>query len=282
MAETAPAELRFAFGKNWSKFLESLSTERIALARRSLQSTLGRESLVGCSFLDVGSGSGLFSLAARRLGASVRSFDYDAESVRCTAELRRRYAPGDSGWAVEQGSALDRQYLASLGQHDVVYSWGVLHHTGAMWNALENMIPLVKPGGLLFIAIYNDQGRWSRRWHLLKRIYNRLPAVLRGPYTILVMGGRELKSIAISACRLQLGAYVRSWTRYASLSGRGMNRWRDMVDWLGGYPFEVATPEAIFRFYRDRGFTLQEMTTCGGGLGCNEFVFRRLSHHSVP
>src|SRR5678816_2013449 len=135
--ETARGE-RFEFGKNWSRFLELLDDTRIKEAETSLQQMLEVDSLDGKSFIDVGSGSGLFSLAARRLGATVHSFDYDPNSVACTAELRRRYFPTDSQWRVEEGSALDRDYVSSLGQFDVVYSWGVLHHTGQMWKALDH------------------------------------------------------------------------------------------------------------------------------------------------
>ena len=56
---------------------------------------------------------------------------------------------------------------------------------------------------------------------------------------------------------------------------RGMHRWYDLVDWVGGWPFEVARPEEVFRFLRDQGFQLEELRTCGGKLGCNEFLFRR-------
>src|SRR2546426_1571009 len=129
---------RFAFGENWARFLALLDDQRIRDAEESLQSKLEVENLAGKSFLDIGSGSGLFSLAARRLGARVHSFDYDPQSVACTAELRRRYFPGDERWTIEGASVLDAAYLASLGPFDVVYSWGVLHHTGHMWQALEN------------------------------------------------------------------------------------------------------------------------------------------------
>ena len=54
-----------------------------------------------------------------------------------------------------------------------------------------------------------------------------------------------------------------------------MSFWQDLIDWVGGYPFEVSTPEQIFDFYRARGFTLPRLHTCGGSLGCNEFVFRK-------
>src|SRR5713226_6998608 len=152
-SEVIPGGERFAFGENWARFLALLDDQRIRDAEESLQSKLEVENLAGKSFLDVGSGSGLFSLAARRLGARVHSFDYDPQSVACTLELRRRYFPDDEEWKIEEGSALDTNYLKSLGTFDVVYSWGVLHHTGAMWQALEHVVGAVAPGGKLFIAI---------------------------------------------------------------------------------------------------------------------------------
>src|SRR5258705_8529327 len=140
-AETASGQ-RFEFGKNWSRFLALLDDTRIHEAEESLKQMLALESLGGLSFVDVGSGSGLFSLAARRLGARVHSFDYDPNSVACTAELKRRYFPADNMWSVEEASALDPRYLATLGTFDIVYSWGVVHHTGRMWEAPENVHPL--------------------------------------------------------------------------------------------------------------------------------------------
>lgn len=149
---------RFKFGANWGRFLTVLDDQRIKKAKESLKEMLQVESLAGKRFLDVGSGSGLFSLTARMLGGVVYSFDYDHQSVLCTQELKRLYFLDDNEWTVEEGSVLDRDYLSRLCQFDVVYSWGVLHHTGAMWQALENVAPLVSEGGQLFIAIYNDQG----------------------------------------------------------------------------------------------------------------------------
>lgn len=262
---------RFEFGKNWSRFLTLLDNDRILEAEKSLKQMLEVDNLEGKRFLDIGSGSGLFSLTARRLGARVHSFDYDPHSVACTTELRRRYFPDDDAWTVEEASALDADYVKSLGKFDIVYSWGVLHHTGQMWQALDNARLPVADGGKLFIAIYNDTGTQAARWKWIKKTYNNLPRFLRVPFTVMVSAPGEAKSALRSLLTLKPQQYVRSWTQYNQ--GRGMSHWRDIVDWVGGHPYEVATPEEIFDFYRMRGFTLEKLKCGGVGLGCNEFVF---------
>jgi 2-polyprenyl-6-hydroxyphenyl methylase/3-demethylubiquinone-9 3-methyltransferase len=263
----------FGFGRNWRGFLALLDDERIQTAERSLRTALGRDDLNGKTFLDMGSGSGLFSLAARRLGATVRSADVDADSVACTAELKRRYFPDDPAWIVEHGSALDEAYLASLGPFDVVYSWGVLHHTGDMWRAIDLVRRRVAPGGRFFLSIYNDQGWTSRYWTRVKRTSNRLPAWLQPAFAVAVWAPREALAVASYMPRLRVGDYLRTWSDKDRK--RGMNRWHDLLDWVGGWPFEVAGPDKIFDYLKTRGFRLEHLKTCAGGLGCNEFVFVR-------
>ena len=263
-----PSGSRFRFGENWRRYLEELDEARIHEAEQSVKEMLELEGLQGKRFLDVGCGSGLFSLVARRLGAEVRSFDYDPQAVICAEELKRYYFPDDPVWIIEKGSILDADYVKSLGRFDIVYSWGVLHHTGDMWNALANIVPAVAPDGLLFIAIYNDQGRASRYWLWVKQAYNTLPKGLR--FLVLYPAFLRLWGATFVRDLLQ-GRPCHAWSHYSGI--RGMSPWRDVVDWVGGYPFEVATPEQIFDFFRKRGFVLRRLKTCAGGLGCNEFIF---------
>lgn len=269
-ADLAAGE-RFAFGDNWRDFLRRLDDHRIDAAQESLRRDLGLSDLEQLRFLDIGCGSGLFSLAARRLGATVHSFDYDPASVACALELRRRYFPNDARWTVAEGSALDEAYVRSLGEFDIVYSWGVLHHTGDMWTALGNAALPVAAGGYLFIAIYNECGAESLKWRRIKQRYNALPEWLRPGYAALAMAPYEAKDLGRALLEGRPGRYLKSWTQYDSR--RGMSRWHDIRDWVGGYPYEVASAEALVEFYRERGFTPQ-LVREAGGLGCHELVLR--------
>jgi 2-polyprenyl-3-methyl-5-hydroxy-6-metoxy-1,4-benzoquinol methylase len=263
---------RFAFGENWNSFLTKLDESRITEAEKALQWLLGRERLDGQSFADIGSGSGLMSLAARRLGARVMSFDYDPQSVECTAMLRGRFFPNDSNWTVERGSALDRDFMGKLGRFDIAYSWGVLHHTGAMYEAIENASRLVAPGGLYVVALYRKTllcGLWTveKRWYC--QASPRAQAIAEAIY----MGSMRA---AFTLTGRDFGAYEANY-----LSNRGMDLAHNVRDWLGGYPYESIRPADAGKLLSQLGFEhvrskVQPYSVGLFGSGCDEFVYRRV------
>lgn len=264
-AAAANERVGFSFGENWLKYVDDIDAERIDEAKRSLVAAFAGTDLAGQSFLDIGSGSGLFSLAAHRLGATVTSLDVDPNSVACVQELRRReHSP--STWFIRQASILDAGAVADIEPAMRVYSWGVLHHTGAMWNAIESAMSLVSPGGLLALALY------TRPRHLavqmtLKRTYNRIPLLLRP----LMVRAYALAFVAALLVRHRNPVrYVRSY----SMRNRGMSFLRDVEDWLGGLPFEFTDEQEMRSFASRRGWTIERVFVRSAG-GNNEYLLRR-------
>jgi 2-polyprenyl-6-hydroxyphenyl methylase/3-demethylubiquinone-9 3-methyltransferase len=260
----------FAFGRNWASYAELIDEPRIAEAKDGLVRLLGRETLAGKSFLDLGCGSGLHAVAAARLGASrIVAVDIDPDAVATTRRVLPRHAPNASFEAREL-SVFD---LApeTCGRFAVVYSWGVLHHTGAMREAMERAAGAVEPGGLFAFALYH-RTRMCAFWAGEKRWYSRATpraqALARKVYVALLrlrfrLAGRDFR------------AYVAGYK-----SMRGMDFAHDVHDWLGGYPYEsISAPEveALMRrlgFAHVRSFTTP-VTIGLFGSGCDEYVYRR-------
>lgn len=247
-----------------------MQNEHIEEAQRALAGFLGRTDLNGMSFLDIGSGSGIHSLSARRMGAQVHSFDFDPDAVICTQELKKRFFPDDPYWKVEQGSVLNRSYIESLGTFDIVYAWGVLHHTGALWQALFNTHLAVKPGGLLFLGIYNDEGLRSALWKTIKRSYNS-GKVFRWLLTIIFY-----PLFFFGGLLIDLVHWRNPFQRYREHKKyRGMSLLHDWRDWLGGYPYEPAPPQEVIGFIENLGFELVRFQPTGHGFGNNQYLFKR-------
>ena len=264
------SENRFDFGNNWLEFISNISEENIREAEESLKKFLDLSTLTNLSFLDIGSGSGLLSLAAHRLGAKIHAFDYDPESVICTEKMKELYSSGAPEWVIERGSILDKDFVLGLGKYDISYAWGVLHHTGALWQALYNAHLTVKPGGLLFIGIYNDQGLISALWKIVKRTY------CAGRLGRALMMAIFYPMFFLSGLFIDLIKFRNPLKRYSNHKKyRGMSLLIDWRDWLGGYPYEPASPDEVVRYFENLDYQLVRLQKTEHGFGNNQFLFRK-------
>lgn len=254
--------MAFSFGKNWLRYSIILDESRIVEAEKSLQKLLKRDSLNGLSFLDIGSGSGIFSIAAKRLGAQrVVALDRDDKCLLAVRQNVQQLLVSDLANSIEvvPGDVLTLETL-QLGHFDIVYAWGCLHHTGAMWKAIGNTAQLCRVGGEFALSIYN-RTLLSPMWLQVKRLYNTSPAFVR-LFMVATL------SAVRSTCRWIKG-------KHPFRSERGMSVWYDAVDWLGGLPYEYTSPGEVVGFLTDQGFKLIRSVLTQRS-GCNEFVFSRL------
>ena len=260
----------FAFGKNWRNYAATIDEPRILSAMDKMRALLGRDSLEGLSFVDIGCGSGIHSLAALRLGArKLAAYDFDPISVETTRALLSANAPAGN-WSCEVCSVFDLP--ASLARSfDVVYSWGVLHHTGDMWTAITRAAELTAPGAIFAVALYYKTPLCGL-WKIEKRVYSKLPAPLQFP--ILAMySGLDLLRLAVRGHNPI--SHVKNYQQK-----RGMNFWHDEHDWLGGYPYESASRQEVIDFMAKLGFSfVQAFRTESSlgitGTGCAEYLFKR-------
>jgi len=260
--DTTQRSAHFEFGKNWESYTSLIDDGRLDAAVAGTRSLVG--DLAGKSFLDIGSGSGLFSRAALRLGAErVVAVDLDENSVAATRKVLAAQ-PGD--WTVLEASVFELPDR-NLGTFDVVYSWGVLHHTGDLWRALDCAARMVAPGGRFAFSLY-ERTPLCRLWEREKRFYSKASAPVQ---------------------KTVMGAYAALFAT-ASLAGgrnpfrrrrRGMDAMHDIHDWLGGYPYQPTDAAEVDKALTALGFEREYhkpvKVHLGGlfGTGCSEYVYAR-------
>lgn len=242
-------KITFSFGKNWQNLLKTVNEDDFKRSLSDLDRWFkGRIDLKSKNIIDIGSGSGMHSLMLNTYEPQkLFSFDYDVNSVNATKSLWEK-AGKPANWIVEHGSILDKKYINKLGVFDLVYSWGVLHHTGSMWEAISNAIELVKPKGHFLISIYQGVDTYEKDL-AIKRKYNAANS----------LGKRWIEwseyIFPLMKKRIKWRENPFTWnTKY----GRGMNVYHDIVDWLGGLPYEVASEDQMKDFFARKGFILIE------------------------
>ncbi len=267
--ELLELDSHFSFGENWSHYAEKIDQARIEEAEKSLLRLVGRENIEGKTFLDIGCGSGLFSLAAVRLGArKLLAVDLDPKSVETTRKTLSRYTTGGN-WDVQNISVFNLD-PAKLGVFDTVYSWGVLHHTGAMYQAITKASTMVAPNGMISLALYGKTP-FCGMWRVEKRIYSRSPKWIQ----------KMIEAVYLTVVRLRLALKGESYKkrREKYWEQRGMDMYFDTRDWLGGYPYESISPEEAKTFMSGLGFEQVRsfVEPCIGllGAGCDEYSFTR-------
>jgi 2-polyprenyl-3-methyl-5-hydroxy-6-metoxy-1,4-benzoquinol methylase len=253
----------FSFGENWLDFHRTLDTSAVDSAIADIKDWVSPSDLAGKAVLDIGSGSGLSSLAFQRCGVGrIVSIDVDPSSVEATRQISAKHGE-KTPWDVKPGSVLDQAFVSSLGRFDVVYSWGVLHHTGALWKAIENAMSCCKDGGLFWIAIYSGGPKY-RSDLTLKQQYNAASQDEKA-----AMIEREIK-----AYQSELSLAGKDESEWNHRKERGMNIRNDIVDWLGGLPYEVARVSEMLLFCSERKFVPLRVLEFPEG-GCSIYLFRR-------
>lgn len=265
----AEVEQRFEFGKNWNEFIrQNFGQDKVEISKRHMLKFMERENLDGLSFLDIGCGSGLHSIAALQSGAAVvHGFDYDANSVAATRFVQEQ-AGNPKNWTVQQGSVLDDAFAGALPKYDVVYSWGVLHHTGDVWHAIRNAAQCVKPGGTFYIALYSADVQIDpppEFWLEVKKKY-----VAAGWMTRRLMDAWYVWRFQLNRNIFRLPEFMRRVRDYKE--NRGMDVFTDIRDWLGGWPMEFVRDADAISFCEKLGFKLKNIAT---GEANTEFLFVR-------
>lgn len=257
------AGVRFEFGRNWQSYAKGVDESHVNIATMALQKLLPDGfHPAGKSFLDIGCGSGLHATSAARLGFSkIVATDYDQNSVATTVSTAKAFG-------AEVDAFRDDILNTKLNEtFDVVYSWGVLHHTGNMAGAIRKASELVTPGGELIIAIYVKTPLCGA-WRKIKHTYCSSPAAIQ---KIMAYGFHGLRL----ARQIPSGELFQDYKQL-----RGMDRFHDSIDWLGGYPYESASALEVEAMVGEGFSLLKSYRTEAGigvfGTGCGEYVFRRI------
>jgi 2-polyprenyl-3-methyl-5-hydroxy-6-metoxy-1,4-benzoquinol methylase len=258
--------MQFDFGQNWIEFAkQALTPEKVEQARQDFSHLFSGINLNGATFLDIGFGQGLGLISAQKAGAYVFGSDINPKCRQALA-LSASVLNLSLDIPVVIGSILDADVVSRISGlvaprtgFSIVHSWGVLHHTGNMKKAIENASSLVDDNGYLVLAIYNKH--WtSPAWRFIKWVYCFSPAWLQAALNRLFFPVIAFAKFCVTG-------------RNPFVKNRGMDFYYDVIDWIGGYPYEYASGKELEALLAPMGFRCVKFEPAEVPTGCNEFVF---------
>ena len=275
------SEGKFSFGINWTDFAKNKVDENIVSTHVNdalghllrMPGFLSAKPLEGKRVIDIGCGSGLSSLSFYENGCrDITSFDVNEDSIKATNIIKERFCNDESNlkWSIKEGSILDENLVSDLRsqeKYDLVYSWGVLHHTGDMRKAIDNTLSLCQSGSILWMALYIkvDQPDGEEIYQndlKLKIKFNEASEETK-------------KEMIVSRLKKVFGNNPATWTR--PYDNRGMTPINDVTDWLGGYPYEVARAKDIKRLLEANGFSEIEVLNENRASGTNViYIYQKI------
>ena len=253
----------FSFGKNWLHFIQNNINDSVIESSRI--DIIKWFDVKDKSIIDIGCGSGLSSLIFNNEKAKyIYSFDYDINSVDSTLLLKNKQKIINNDWVIKQGNILDTDYIKSLGKFDIVYSWGVLHHTGDLWKAIKNAIYL--SNDLIMLSLYSNIANYDNDF-TAKQNYNKFNEL------------EKKKNIADYVMTVKQSSKkneeILNWN---TPSKRGMNKYNDIIDWVGGFPYEVCSTKQINQFMEENGFILIQKYD-PVQQACHEWLFKKIKQN---
>lgn len=263
----------FSFGQNWLEYNQNwLTEEKLNQAKEHFDKLCGGIDFTNKKFLDVGFGQGLTLFLASQKQAQCQGIDIDPKNITAFEVAKKKLGSVEKNLApiqVQVASILDAQFVTQNHEaFDIVYAWGSLHHTGQMYPALKNCLSLLKPGGYFVCAIYNRH--WSSgTWHWIKKNYNRSP--------------HWLKKLAIGLLipPIFLAKWLVTFKNPLKMK-RGMSFYYDVIDWVGGYPYEYASAEEMFAFFKKNSLKKIRWQKANVPTGCHEYVFQKPEKNKAP
>jgi SAM-dependent methyltransferase len=257
----------FNFGSNWKNYSKyALSGKKIETAKLHFDKLFENIDLNEKSFLDIGFGQGLSLLIATEKNANTVGCDINPLCSEVLLFNMKMFNNNLNEIPVVIGSINDETTVENIlklndgNLFDIVHSWGVLHHTGNMWKAIEKSKNLVTKNGIFVIAIYNKHFT-AKFWHLIKKVYN--------------SSGWFIKNLMLAGYLPLIFIRYLLYFQNPMKLPRGMNIYYDAIDWLGGYPYQYASIDEILDYMNQNGFTQVRIVKTSGFTGCNEFVFKK-------